>query len=146
MTAEAHGPGLGWKLGHSAWMVPALIGFGIFSWVSFAYVAARTRRQSLIALAVVFFIASAVASFWPEGLENTQAGLLVFVWAAGVVAAFVVNPSWLRWRWEHRGSYGFSSGPANPPRPSGPQDDVPPGREGPSGPVFGQDGRWHSPE
>lgn len=72
MTAEAHGPGLGWKFGHSAWMVPALIGFGIFSWVSFAYVAARTRRQSLIALAIAFFIASAVASFWPEDLENTQ--------------------------------------------------------------------------
>lgn len=145
------GPGLGWKLRHSLWMIPALVGLGVIAWVSFTYIAARARRVGWGALAVLFLVAGAVAAFWPDDPNNTQGGLLVFAWAAGIVAALIVNPSWLRWRWEHRNA-GYPTGPGTPSAhgghgpAAGPQDHVPPGRGGgPTGPVFGQDGQWRFP-
>lgn len=149
----------GWRLAHSVWMIPALVGLGALSWVSLVYVAARTRRPAWIALAAALVVGGVVAGFWPEDESNTQGGLLLFVWAAAVVSAFILRPAYLRWRAArdlpatgHAGEPGQAGQPHAcwPTATSdGPQDSVQqPGqadRPG-SGPVFGPDGRWRTPE
>lgn len=130
-----------WRLRHSAWMLGPLLGLGALSWVGLVYVAARTRRTTWIALAAGFFVAGGVAAFWPVGTDNTQGGLLVFVWAAAVVTAFIINPSYLRWR------AGRALPTPTESAPVGPQDTVRPHGSGGQarGPVFGPSGRWENP-
>lgn len=135
----------GWRLRHSLWMLAAFLGIGALSWVSLVYVAARTRRPKWMALAAAFVVAGGIAGFWPDDESNTAGGLLVFVWAAAIVTAFVLRPGYLRWRASQDLPAPRQAAGATPP---GPQDTVPPdgGRPGATGPVFGADGRWTTPE
>lgn len=138
-----------WRLRHSAWMLAPLLSLGALAWVGFVYVAARTRKPAWVALAGFFLVAGAVAAFWPDDADNTQGGLLVFVWAAAIVTAFIINPGYLRWR----AGRGLPAEPAaraagplfDPGAGDGPQDTVRrPGQA--RGPVFGESGRWETPE
>ncbi|GAB96589.1 hypothetical protein BJY21_002394 [Kineosphaera limosa] len=139
-----------WRLRHSAWLLPVLLGLGIFAWVGFVYVAARTRRPSFVALAGFFLVAGAVAGFWPNDADNTGGGVMLFVWAAAIVTALIINPGYLRWRAQC--GLPQEGSPAAPPaqtwNPSagdGPQDSLRrPGQA--QGPVFGESGRWETPE
>lgn len=152
-----------WRLRHSAWMIPALIGIGVLAWVSFVYVAARTRRPLYVGIAGFFLVAGALGGFWPDDANNTAGGILVFVWAAAIVTALVINPGYLRWRAARGASDpGVPSGLAGSPGPAGsgapsasgsaptaphdgPQDTIRrPGQA--RGPVFGESGRWETPE
>lgn len=87
-----------WRLRHSAWMLAPLLSLGALAWVGFVYVAARTLKPTYVALAGFFLVAGGLAGFWPDDANNTQGGLLIFVWAAAIVTAFIINPGYLRWR------------------------------------------------
>ena len=147
---------LGWRFRHSLWMIPAFVGIGALAWVSFVYVAARTRRRSWIGIAAFFVVAGAIAAFMPKTENNVSGGMLVFVWAAAIVTALLLNPSYHEWlaRREPSGpaaSRPAASGPAaSGPTAAGPQDARPgaPGSTaaGSTGPVFGASGRWEPPE
>lgn len=147
---------LGWRFRHSLWMIPAFVGIGALAWVSFVYVAARTRRRSWIGIAVFFVVAGAVAAFMPETENNVSGGMLVFVWAAAIVTALLLNPSYHEWLAQRDQSGSTASGPsASGPSASGstatgPQDTRPgaPGSTAPgsTGPVFGASGRWEHPD
>lgn len=137
-----------WRLRHSAWMLAPLLSLGALAWVGFVYVAARTLKPTYVALAGFFLVAGGLAGFWPDDANNTQGGLLIFVWAAAIVTAFIINPGYLRWR-AMRGLPPQSPTEAPPAQPwespEGPQDTVRrPGHA--TGPVFGESGRWESPE
>lgn len=99
-------PSRGWKWRHSLWMIPALFGVCLLSWISFVYLAARVRRWSLIGLALAFIAAAVVA--WsltpPEGSAGDDVGLVVLIaWGAAIAMAFALNPMYLRWHWRHDG-------------------------------------------
>lgn len=137
-----------WRLRHSAWMLAPLLSIGALGWVGFVYVAARTRKPAWVAIAGLFLVAGAVAAFWPDDRGNTRGGLLVFVWAAAIVTALIINPGYLRWR-AARGLHPATPAASNhPPAPAwgeGPQDTLHrPGQA--RGPVFGESGRWETPE
>ena len=166
---------LGWRLRHSLWMIPAFFGLGALGWVSFVYVAARTRRRSWIGIAAFFVIAGAIAAFMPETENNVSGGMLVFVWAAAIVTALLLNPSYHEWlarrdpsvatapgptasshtasshtASRHTASSHTGSGRTAPPTGSGPQDTRPgaggSSAPGSTGPVFGASGRWEPPD
>ncbi len=92
---------VGWMVLHSLWVLPTLL-FGLFTWVSFGYIAARHRRRSWLIICVVYLILIVVA--WamvgsgpdvgngPIGAEeNIGVTLLLAVWAAGFIHALWVN-------------------------------------------------------
>lgn len=135
-----------WRLRHSAWMLAPILSLGALAWVGFVYVAARTLKPAYVAIAGFFLVAGAVAGFWPDDPNNTQGGLLVFVWAAAIVTALVINPGYLRWRAGRGLPAESAANPmSDPAAGQGPQDTVHrPGQA--RGPVFGDNGRWETPE
>ncbi len=91
-----------WNLWHSLWMLPALLGLGMVSWVSFGYIAARARKLSFALLTVVFFVGSVIGFMWNSNQQpgsTASGGFLFLLWAAGILAALAVNPTYLRARW-----------------------------------------------
>jgi hypothetical protein len=43
-----------WRIRHSAWLLAPILGCGLFSWIGFIYLAARTRRVAWWIIAVVY--------------------------------------------------------------------------------------------
>lgn len=129
-----------WRLRHSVWMVPALATIGVFSWVSFGYVAARTRRLSWIAIAAGFFVVTGAMLLLPAGLDG--GGAVVLLWGASILTAFVLNPAYLRWRSARDLPSAASASTLHGTPATGPQDRVGPRPGQATGPVFGQDGVW----
>jgi hypothetical protein len=101
MAAPAPRRGGRWTLVHSLWVLPSLV-FGMGTWLSFGYIAARHRRVSWL-LAGVGYLALAVAAFAlldtaPESQSgplpvSATVGLLLalVLWPAGVIHALWVN-------------------------------------------------------
>jgi hypothetical protein len=95
-----------WRVRHSAWMLPVLLGFGFMTWVGFAYIAARARKPIWTAVAVGY-LAAAVTSVTVSSMEGADSSSVVggvigtVTWVVGIVHAFLVRPSWLRWRAHH---------------------------------------------
>jgi uncharacterized membrane protein YqaE (UPF0057 family) len=93
--------GVGWTLVHSLWVLPALL-FGMGTWISFGYIAARHQRRSWL-IAGVGYLVLAVTAFvlvgsGPEsgtgpGSGRTIAGLVLalVLWQAGLIHALWVN-------------------------------------------------------
>jgi DNA-binding SARP family transcriptional activator len=92
-----------WRVWHSLWLLPALLGFGMWTWLSFLYIGMRARRRNwlLIAAAYAALVVSACIlidiadSPW---LSTLAGSWLLVIWAGGAVHALFVNRSWLRWR------------------------------------------------
>ncbi|PYY32775.1 helix-hairpin-helix domain-containing protein [Curtobacterium sp. MCBD17_030] len=101
----------GWRLRHSLWLLAPILGFGIFSFVGFLYIAIRVRSRK-------FWIVAAAASaggvlIWvllgnPDsekgsGSDNVLGAVLFGVWAASVALGCIINRDYLRWRATSRG-------------------------------------------
>jgi Protein kinase domain len=91
----------GWTFRHSLWLAPTLL-FGLGTWLSFGYIAARHHRLSW-AIAAVVYLLLAVTAFLLVGTAPdsgngplpAQADVGLFlglvVWLAGIVHALWVN-------------------------------------------------------
>ncbi|MFL6056843.1 MAG: serine/threonine-protein kinase [Actinoallomurus sp.] len=101
--------GLGWKLLHSLWMLPTLL-FGMATWLSFGYIAARHRRPTWLVAAVVYLVLAVVAfalvgsapanKDTPQSTAGMVLGLLL--WPAGIIHALWINATTrLRLRAQH---------------------------------------------
>ena len=99
-----------WRTWHSLWLLPALFGVGLWTWLSFLYIGVRARRRNWLLIAVAYFALVAV-EFILAGLAHSQwatllAGSWLFaLWVGGAVHALLVNRSWLRWRSDRRPWY-----------------------------------------
>jgi serine/threonine protein kinase len=94
---------VGWKLLHSLWLLPTLL-FGMGTWLSFGYIAARHRRLSWLFTAVVYLVlgvtAIALAGSGPDKATELEpdpmhttigVAMLFLLWPAGVLHALWVN-------------------------------------------------------
>jgi 4-amino-4-deoxy-L-arabinose transferase-like glycosyltransferase len=92
-----------WKLLHSLWLLPALL-FGMGTWLSFGYIAARHRRLSWMFTAVVYLVLGVTAfalagsgsdkptELDPDPMQTTiGVAMLFLLWPAGVLHALWVN-------------------------------------------------------
>lgn len=92
-----------WRVRHSLWLLPALLGFGLCTWLSFLYIGLRARHRKWLLISAGHAFLSTIA-FVLVGITNSQsvtvlAGtLLLILWGGGSIQALVVNRSWLRWR------------------------------------------------
>jgi DNA uptake protein ComE-like DNA-binding protein len=95
----------GWRLRHSAWTLAPIFGFGLLSFVGFVYVACRVREKRWWLIAAVFCLLTALAWTLMEVAEGSDgevsggaAGVVVGVWAASIIYAFILNRDYLKWR------------------------------------------------
>jgi hypothetical protein len=90
-----------WTVTHSLWVLPALL-FGLGTWLSFGYIAARHQRRSwlvcaaaYLALAVLWFTLLATSPDWGSGPTPVQVtvamALAVLAWPVGVAHVLWVN-------------------------------------------------------
>jgi DNA-binding SARP family transcriptional activator len=94
-----------WRFWHSLWLLPALLGFGFCTWLSFLYIGIRARRRDWLLVAGGYAaLVVGQCSLCEYGNPNSNAVAVLFlfsviaVWGGGSVHALVVNRSWLRWR------------------------------------------------
>jgi DNA-binding SARP family transcriptional activator len=92
-----------WRTWHSLWILPALMGMGIFTWISFLYIGMRARRRNWLLFAVGY--AALLATGWilsdithPHWVSTLGLSSILAGWGGGTVHALFVNRSWLRWR------------------------------------------------
>jgi DNA-binding SARP family transcriptional activator len=92
-----------WRVWHSLWLLPALLGFGMWTWLSFLYIGMRARRRNWLLMAAAYatllvggcILIEIANSSW----ATTLAGFwLLALWGGGAIHALFVNRSWLRWR------------------------------------------------
>lgn len=95
----------GWRLRHSRWMLAVVLGFGLLSWIGFAYCAIRTRDPRWRAPLVAFFGASIAGwimyATWTRpdgGLTNAAQSYVVCMWLSAIVFGLFAGPDYLRWR------------------------------------------------
>jgi uncharacterized membrane protein (DUF485 family) len=93
--------GARWTIVHSLWVLPALL-FGLGTWLSFGYIAARHHRRSWLVCGVIYLVA-VVASItllaaspnWVNGPAPVQVDIGIIIglltWAAGVIHALWIN-------------------------------------------------------
>lgn len=102
VTPQASAPrGARWTIVHSLWMLPALL-FGLGTWLSFGYIAARHQRRSWLVCGAIY-LAAVVASItllaaspdWGNGPAPVQVDIGITIgllaWAAGVIHALWIN-------------------------------------------------------
>jgi serine/threonine protein kinase len=93
--------GAGWTLEHSLWMLPALL-FGMGTWLSFGYIAARHQRRSWLAAGAAYLVlavtAFALIASGPDlgngpASAQTIAGLVIglVLWPVGFIHALWIN-------------------------------------------------------
>ncbi|ALU39029.1 hypothetical protein AS188_03890 [Kocuria flava] len=95
-----------WRLRHSAWLLAPILGLGLFSWVGFVYVAARTRKRRWWVIAAIyaglgvllFVLDEAARSTGVQAFADVGGLLLLGTWVGGVIHAFILNKEYLRWR------------------------------------------------
>jgi DNA-binding SARP family transcriptional activator len=92
-----------WRALHSLWLLPALLGFGFWTWLSFLYIGIRARRRNWLLIAVAYAVLLIVACILldmthPQWVSTLGGLSLLSLWGGGVVHAVLVNRSWLRWR------------------------------------------------
>jgi uncharacterized membrane protein len=108
-----------WRWWHSLWMLPCILGVGIFSWISFLYIGTRARHQRWLRWAVWYGVAAVVAvvsgNIAPEWGKNGGAILALIVWIISIIHSTWVNREWLQWRAEHPHWYE-NSPPAQSPQ------------------------------
>jgi hypothetical protein len=92
-----------WRAWHSLWLLPALLGFGFWTWLSFLYIGIRARRKNWLLMAAAYAVLLAAAVSLTEVTHPSWVATLGFtwvlaIWGAGSVHAVLENRSWLRWR------------------------------------------------
>jgi DNA-binding SARP family transcriptional activator len=90
-----------WRVWHSLWLLPALLGFGVCTWLSFLYIGVRARHRNWLLLAVAYLSGACILAALPNSPSwvVTLGGFwLLTLWGGGAVHAVLVNRSWLRWR------------------------------------------------
>jgi hypothetical protein len=101
-TQRAARRGVGWTLVHSLWVLPALLLFGMGTWLSFGYIAARHRRRSwlvagatylVLTVLSIVLVATAPDSGNGPGAAQMAAGaiLILTLWPIGFIHALWVN-------------------------------------------------------
>ncbi|HEY0023915.1 MAG TPA: helix-hairpin-helix domain-containing protein [Longimicrobium sp.] len=85
--------GTGWELLASWWVLLPLGSLGMLAWAGFLYAGVRTRNRPWIIAAVVYF-AAFVYALTLDG-SNTAGFILIGIWVAGTVHAFVARPEFL---------------------------------------------------
>lgn len=123
-----------WRIRHSAWLLAPILGFGIFSFVGFLYVALRVRNRKFWIACIVGCIGSAMVvispSIWNErnGNSSEGGGVIMAVWVGLVVFAVILNRDYLRWRanrteanawYNQSGAQGMQGPMAPAPGPGG---------------------------
>jgi hypothetical protein len=94
----------GWRIRHSLWILFPALSFGLLTSVGFVIVGARASRRAWWGAGVGYFVLAVVALTIPGAggpgsvLEGVGSALLFVLWLGGVGHAFLINPSWLRWR------------------------------------------------
>jgi len=92
-------PGPGWALRHSLWMAPTLA-FGLLTWLSFAYVAARHHRLAWLYASAAYLLVAALSFTLIGDSPETGPGSLygtiglflgIVVWCTGFIHALWVN-------------------------------------------------------
>lgn len=114
-----------WRIRHSAWMLAPILSIGLFSWVGFVYIGIRARRAAWWGAGAVYFSFFIVFLLLPTGAAqaeatgqeeaNWQGGVLVAIWAASILHAFLINRSWLRWRAAYRATPWYADPPPGAP-------------------------------
>ena len=95
-----------WRLRHSLWLLAPILGFGMFSFIGFLYVAIRVRSRKfwLIAAAasaggvLVWLFAGDPDSGKGAASDNVFGAILFAVWAGSIALGFIINRDYLRWR------------------------------------------------
>lgn len=96
-----------WRIRHSAWLLAPIFGFGMLSFIGFVYVAFRVRSRKFWIACFVGCAGSAFTwigeSIWgstSDGDKNGTwgAGIMMAVWVALILYAFIINRDYLRWR------------------------------------------------
>ena len=110
-----------WRLRNSLWVLPAFLGCGMFTWLSFGYIGFQARNRSWRLFAVVYAVAFAglvvamevggpsddevaagvVRTATEETVRSWLSGAIVAVWIAGMVHVMLVRQQWLTWRAQH---------------------------------------------
>jgi hypothetical protein len=96
--------GARWRIKHSLWLVVPIFGLGCLGGAGFLYVGIRARRPGWwIAGLVYLAVVSASFPLIDDPDENTvtgnaAVGAILVAWAASIVHALLINPSWLRWQ------------------------------------------------
>ncbi len=102
-------PTWGWLIGTSSWLLLPFIGPAV-AWLGFLVVAASSRRRAAWVIGAVSGLLALTVLFelWGPftGIANAVCHL------GGIVGALMINPGWLRTRWERR------SGRARPSQPA----------------------------
>jgi hypothetical protein len=88
----------------SLWILPAVAGMGLFTWLSFFIVGVRARRREWILVGSAYAVYSALTFFTfgrPEVRYDDTAGVWIgaagaLAWCGGIVHALVVNRAYLR--------------------------------------------------
>jgi hypothetical protein len=107
-----------WRLRHSAWLLAPILGCGMLSFVGFIYVAIRVQNKKFWIAAAIGSLGSATiwtvlaltgdleessdtaskAAESTESMSDLGVGVVMAVWAALLVYAFILNRDYLRWR------------------------------------------------
>lgn len=115
-----------WRLRHSAWLLAPILGIGLFSWVGFVYVAARTKKRRWWIISAIY--AALAASLFVLDEANRSTGVQAFAdvgglvllatWIGGVIHAVILNKEYLRWRASVVPWYTEGTPPQAPPAES----------------------------
>lgn len=82
--------------GRIALVIPAIIGFGLLTWVPFAYAGLRMRNWIILGIAIFF---TAIAVFEIVSIETHGDGeFFVVMWVVGLLAYAITLKWWLPWR------------------------------------------------
>jgi hypothetical protein len=96
-------PSVGWKLGHSLWLLVPVFSFGCLSAAGFLYVGVRAQRPAwwiagICYSAVGTLCLSLSSSFGEDSDVGTMFALgWVLVWVVSVAHAVAINSTWLHW-------------------------------------------------
>jgi len=115
-----------WGVGHSAWILPSILCFGIMTGAGFLYIGLRAKRPAWWIPGIAYLVAGvgcfvAFGASQPESLlQDLTLGSLLVVWVGGVIHAGLINRDWLRWRTYHDSPwYGQAPPPGYPVPPHG---------------------------
>lgn len=105
-SREGDVPGWGWLIGTSSWLLLPFIGPSV-AWLGFLVVAIVSRRRAawVIGAASGVLALTVLFELWGPftGIVNAVTHL------GGIVGALMLNPGWLRARWERRVAGGSAT-------------------------------------
>ncbi|MFI7075747.1 helix-hairpin-helix domain-containing protein [Micromonospora sp. NPDC049903] len=143
-AARAANPAASWKwrLRQSWWLILPIAGLSCLGGFGFLYVGLRARRAAWWIPGIVYTLLGWTSFILVgevgETVTDWATGGVLAIWVTSIVHAFIINPSWLRWRAGYRPWYAEQHG-AYPPGALAP----PPGAPAPSS--YPPQGGWSAP-